>query len=509
MASTTARIHSLAQQLPQLALVVCAFAFSAEHAASTPAPLQSSRPTSRPTTLAEVAERPSVELSADEINLAALVSEARAVVEAGLELELPAELEVRYTTRDELSAELAGEAVTKHQLALTSPALDLGADDERAEIAMRPLASVVIAKHFPAERRVLVALDNLAASMAMIGFEAERATGLLRAVLVHELIHVADEQRFNWSAKLLECTTSQCVQSLAAVVEGHAQYVARDLCASAGWSADFEEYTSMIGFSPALGEGEGMAFLSRAMSVAFSFSYHSGEAFWQTIMAAGDENMEARAFASPPASVALISRPDWYLDPASRPESAYDLVRGTQYMADRVPADEWIATPIELTLPQLQEAIKILPEDERAAAEDAFQSAQLMVLQPKDAPQSAMFAGALIETKDTLGAAHWLTVQERVMRLKDEAMTEGSMRIVAADYQQLALPTGAGLHASKTVDFMGTEVDVDVLIFTSGSLMVELTASNHEIERQELIDTAVGMFAAAMKPDEPAAAQAK
>lgn len=319
---------------------------------------------------------------------------------------------------------------------------------------------------------------------------------MLRAVLVHELIHVVDDQRFAWSAGLLRCENNDQLQAFSAILEGHAQLLATRVCEAAGWRADLDTYTGLIGYSRPLGEGAGAELLARAHTVAISFAYHSGLTFWQHMLIHGGEGIEERIFKSPPNGVALISHPEWYLNPELRPERLYDLDRGLDILEDFISSKLWKATRVEITTAQIQVSLEVLGEAERKRSLESMVAMKAIVLQPIAAPMSAILQGVLYEQSDSVEAAFWLSMQERVMRIRDEKLKEGATKIISATYEEIVLDGATGLFVDKIVRFQGADVHVQVATLALGPLVVEFMASNHEVERKTLIETAVAMLKA-------------
>jgi hypothetical protein len=110
----------------------------------------------------------------------------------------------------------------------------------------------------------------------------------LRAILVHELVHLDDHHRFHFDGVLTSLKSTDQILAYNAVIEGHAQFVAREICAARGWGEGFEIYSASIGALPVQeDQGAGMALLLKVVSATVSASYVQGERFFVAIDKAG------------------------------------------------------------------------------------------------------------------------------------------------------------------------------------------------------------------------------
>lgn len=444
-------------------------------------------------------------------DLAELLQEAGVLVEADLSWKMPKTFDLSYVSVEEMQEALAKETLQKHLASKLGLAAEVSADEDLPASVTEPLANWVLAKYFPAEGKLLFVFENFHRSLLAVGLQPIDSKRLIRAVMVHELVHVADETKHQWSKRMLACDTSDTVAAMNSVIEGHAQVVARRICKAAGWAQDFDDYTSMIGFTASMGEGAAAELLARAISVNISFSYHSGEAFWKHVLSEGGVGIEARVFATPPDSVALISHPNWYLNPDLRPSLVYDLKRGLDKIRtfeSTGPGGNWTATEIEITTAQLAVSLAILGEEERDRALESVIHSNAMVLQPTAAPQSSLFQAVLYETGDSVQGARWLAMQEAVMRMRDETMKEGIIKIVSSTYEELVVGGASGLYVHKTVEYQGALIDVKSVVMALGPLNVEMTASAYEIDRETIIERATLVLAAVSESDESASDEA-
>src|SRR5262245_6039469 len=183
---------------------------------------------------------------------------------------------------------------------------------QTAEQYGRAFASFAYCKYSWSAKKVMVVLENW--NRQARAFDADELTEdeTVRAVLVHELVHAMDDAAQDVTACLLRCPTVDAVTGFNALFEGHAQHVARAVCASSGWSEGFDAFTAHIGALPRSGVDELSMQLLRGQSATVASAYNDGERFVAALDEHGGAELVARAFAAPP-DAETIFHPDWFI----------------------------------------------------------------------------------------------------------------------------------------------------------------------------------------------------
>ena len=185
----------------------------------------------------------------------AAFAEARTALEKECGAKLDASLTVRFATAAELSRRIAEENLPLARL--RQP------DEEHAKAEAQALgesaSTSMFAKYSWAPRELLVAPQALEDQARQFETPELTSDAALRALLVHELVHAWDDSLHGIPALLGHADSIDAANAAAAVLEGHAQFVARRVCKARGWSAGFDAYTGLIGKIPdsakQLGEG--------------------------------------------------------------------------------------------------------------------------------------------------------------------------------------------------------------------------------------------------------------
>ena len=390
---------------------------------------------------------------------------------------------VRFATKDEVAAILSVEL--ERQLIAR---MDAETAERLAAAGAQAYADALLAKYAFDQDEILVLADNIRFMEHGSGLPLT-SPNALRALLAHEFAHALAERRHGIAEKLLGLKSEDAVLAANAVIEGDAQFIARRICESKGWSEGFEAFTEIIGFIP---DNPDLDAATRHMveiiTSAAAAAYYQGEAFIAALHAAGGDAAIAGAFESLPGEMALIYNPEWYLDPSSRPVYDWDLDRGLQPFEARYEGGDWLIQKVSAARAQMEVAFNMLPAADVAPVLDGLMQNRMIVAQPKASPMSGIALAGLYEfdTRETSQA--FLKLQDRTSRKKDALMAEGETRIVGAQYTILDEGEWSGLHVAKQVAVAGQEVHVASVIAVQDRIGLEMTFSNVEITPAELIE---------------------
>jgi hypothetical protein len=402
--------------------------------------------------------------------LAALAAEGIPLVRDALGVEL-AGVEVRIGTRAEIEAAIVYESWPTLLRIVGDPAR---AEQQAAELA-REFAPFLLAKYVFESDDVLIQPEAFERVAARAGMPELLEEPCVRAVLLHEFVHAADDERHDFSRLFQGCRSTDALRAATAVVEGHAQLVARDLAERFGCVEGLATYTRAITAPPrALVESgdTGSQLALRTQSMLAASSYVDGEAFFVALRAAGGEEVVQRAFREPPADTVVIARPEWFLDPGSRPHAAFDLEPALDAFADELDGDGWTEQRISVSAADLRALLAPLaPEEVDALAATLRQNR----VHGSGTALGQQVSLALFEFGTAAEAAAYLEAYERMQRGRDEQMKEGVIRILSSDYETLGPPELDGVLVTKRIA-TPIHVDVTVLCATRGPLALELMA---------------------------------
>lgn len=430
----------------------------------------------------------SAQLSEDDVSVAFV--EARKAV-ADLLGHTPAlETPLTFTTAVEL-----GDAVAEENL----PALLLRQPERakarsEAELIGRQYAASAFAKYSWSQEEILVVLD----SWNELALQHQRPELLnaetVRAVLVHELVHALDDEAHDLAASALRCTTADLATGLNAVIEGHAQHVARAVCAQAGWSEGFEQFTAQLGAVRERGLDEATRQFLLAQGATLASAYHDGERFVAALEASGGRELVARAFQTPPDGETIL-HPQWFIDPASRPLLRYDAEPALERFLQAFPTESWSSTRFSLTPVQVASGLALLPAESVQRIQASLRSARAITLQLTVAPGERSVVMAVLEFDSSASAEAYLVSAGELARIKDERMKSGQTRILSATYTDLELEGGRGLLAEKRVKSGAQEFEVASLDLQRGMLVLETVLSVAPMEREAHIALAKASLA--------------
>lgn len=163
----------------------------------------------------------------------------------------------------------------------------------------------VLAIYAPKIQQILVHDKNLQKYLQSQNAEAKKA---VQALLIHELVHASDDQRYNAFEK--HALTYQEVFAKSAVIEGHAQWQTRKICAQHNCNAAFSELNKYM-FNAGAPDDPALKYVQGRSFKNLEFVYKEGERFIDQIKKRKNgESVLELAFAKPPRDSIQIIDPD-------------------------------------------------------------------------------------------------------------------------------------------------------------------------------------------------------
>ena len=356
---------------------------------------------------------------------------------------------LRLSTRDQLQAILTRElrpqlAATGQEAALETSA----AFTARALIAKYEFDTHVI--HLLPERFEDEDLPLLGG--------AEPSLDFFRVLFAHEAAHAHDIPRYGWGEKLGKVESADALKALDALMEGHAQFVAKRVAAAWGIPEAFDTLTSAILEMPEV-EQEILRMVLEVLHAELTFSYVRGHAFVEAVHAAkGDAGLEAM-LREPPRSTRWIEHPEQALDPDATGPSV-DLVRALDAFAALAGDPRWSTvknrvkeSTLEVLRPQVPEAMR---EDFLRGLVDGH------VLVGQIPAEQRQVVVMLLAFEEASQALRFLEIERAVQEARDEAELPDGTAILEARYEEGAGSEGrlAGFRADKRISIGPLELDV-------------------------------------------------
>jgi len=181
---------------------------------------------------------------------------------------------------------------------------------DRAQQAL-PLAALALPAKYVADKHIILfAPRSLEIAAFLAEIPPQRLLAAFRAITIHESVHAIDHARYAQGDSLQACRNEGELLCWSAMSEGHAQQIARRVCADAGLNEGFADIARLVhddeshrAAPPAL----------RAALVSLAFPYVEGERFLDAVAERqGDAAVDA-LLRSPPSRPAEIERPDlWF-----------------------------------------------------------------------------------------------------------------------------------------------------------------------------------------------------
>jgi hypothetical protein len=413
------------------------------------------------------------------------------LVEKATGVSLQKEVPLRLTTSKELE-----QILLKEQEPIFLAQMD---DKKMARDALEAychnMATGLMAKYSMQEGAVLVCPENLDLTAELIDEPGLKTREALCAILAHEYVHAADQIKYGFFEKLLSLKKTSRILSMNAVMEGHAQFVARAICKNAGWSNAFEAFTRSVGKMPELKEGEeALKLILRVNLAANATAYYDGEKFIRAINEEGGDSAVERAFREPPLDTEYIYNPSWFLHPEKRTFTQYNFESALDLFGRTFDEESWTSRKVDLMKPQLEAGMSLLPEEDISRILKNLIKCRLIILNPKSAPASRMVAANFSESNSPAEAAFFSEANERLVKIKDEKMKEGVVRILSAKYDRIQHENWLGLYYAKTINANGVQAKVTGILGRRDSLCLEVLFSGEEASREKLIEIGTTLF---------------
>ena len=415
------------------------------------------------------------DLSGEE--LAAMGAEAFALVKKSYETELES-VTFRFGTAEEIA-----EILKEENIAVMARTLPEGTDqeviEETAEQFSESISDALLAKFSLGENEVLVNLEVFFRLDEEFGLTGLASHEVLQAVLVHEAVHAIDDVEFSL-AKLEELIVdADSSQTVNALIEGHAQFRSRRVCADHGMTAAFERFSSAISFVPETDDPVD-ALLMATYVAQMTFWYEEGERFFLAVHAAKGEEGVREVFEAPPTESVFISQPDWYLDPSSRPEAEFDLEERLGVIIDLSSKSDRTLTKMKLLKPQIVAGLALLPEVEVESVLAELQDNLMAFYQGRD----DLFSVGIFSMSSAVWSRSFFDLEEELLYAKDEAMSEGDIRIVSSEYEEIregvqygdaVAGNFEGLYCKKMMEAGPMEMEIANLVAVRGRTVIEVS----------------------------------
>ncbi|MCB9892515.1 MAG: hypothetical protein H6833_12760 [Planctomycetes bacterium] len=364
-----------------------------------------------------------------------------------------------------------------------------GGEDQVRSFA-RSMARALFAKYAFATREILFLPNNLQRIAELLEAPEVNGPDCVFAILVHEMVHAADHDTWlDPDVLFATFSTQEQVTAYNAVLEGHAQHIARRICARLGKTEAFESFTRLIGtLPPPEDEDDPAAELMMRVSVAaMASAYYDGERFMATLEKEGGKKAVERAFRHPPQDVMEIFEPQWFLKPESKPERLFDLGNALAFLEARFPEETWRRQRLSVTPAQILASISGFVEAEQAEGlKRALRRVELLMVADKDDANRVM-TFALVECKSPTDAMTFHSVNSKVLKVKDERFKKGPIQILESSYEESVKDGQPFLAGRKIMENRGDRGEVFTLLSTRKALAVEFSYINVEVDTNDAI----------------------
>jgi len=405
---------------------------------------------------------------------AAIVQARFAEAVAAVEQECGVRFETPPTLRISTSAEVR--KIVRAELAELPTSLGLG---DLSPFVIDAHVAALLAKYELATHVVHVVPETVETISGLLGVELG-SEAVLRVVLAHECTHALDFRRFPWRELRTKVSGESELAAFDAIVEGHAQFVAKRVAATWRLSGAFDTFTKAIGAVPD-DLPEAFRSLFRAMASEATFGYWKGAAFLEAVAAEVGGEGVLRALTTPPKTTREIEHPEEWLHPELA-TSGLDPTPALTALQALVPSPPWIVQQMSLLEDTVRSQLADAPADEVAKALGGFREAKGLVAK---GIEMEMLVVLCMRCSTQAQAQALVAVDRRASEAKDAKLKTGLVRVTSAEYVEGAGSDGrwGGFTVAKRVTAGPTTLPVTTAVFAAGDFAFEVAVSGREVER--------------------------
>lgn len=395
--------------------------------------------------------------------------EALAAVEQECGVKFDVRPTVRISTREDVRKIVRAEL---DQLPKASGLGDLSPLLLDAEVAG------VLAKYELDAHVVHVVPETVEANSGLLGVDLGTEEGL-RVVLAHECTHALDFRRFSWGELRKRISGPAELSAFGAIVEGHAQRVARRIASTWNLAPAFDAFTKAIDAVPD-GVPEFFRPLFRGMASHATFAYRRGEAFLAAVAAEAGDAGVLRALTTPPKTTREIEHPAEWLHPELA-STGLDPAPALSALGALVPSPPWIVQQMDVLEGTIEAQLADAPSDEVAAALRGFREAKGFVAKGLE---METFAVVCMRCSTTAQAQALVAVDRRASEAKDAKLKTGLVRVASSEYAEGTGSGGrwGGWTVRKRIQAGPKTLSVTTAVFPAGAFAFEVLISGRVVE---------------------------
>lgn len=401
-------------------------------------------------------------------------------------------LQIQFATPDDIAAALRSE-----QKVLFA---DLMSDAWYADAALQHYSSnaaeAMLGKYAIEHDAILVNPRLVSRLFADRRNDTEFMREVYLALFAHEAMHAVQERRYDLDGSLAALEGIGEQVALDAVIEGHAQFGARRVCAQIGCSEGFAALTDKL-VDWEHHSDAAVAQSRRMASARTAFSYVEGEAFVTLLHRHGGETLVDQAWAKPPSDPWVIAHPASYDKP--RPLK-HDMERAARQLSSEFPPEQWVhmrsvALPNELAVYMSQ-----LPAAEAEHMMDQHRQHISVSLLDKQNPDKGAPSIEFIQCDTPKASQRYVEIMQDRLRMLDASDQSSARQTVSQHYQQVDLDGAEGFYREAKWQVGGSTIAVKNLMISRDELTIHVAGRNLEYSKDELM--ALGQRLLAMSASE-------
>ncbi len=350
------------------------------------------------------------------------------------------------------------------------------------------LSRLLMGKLAIGQNKIYIVPENIRRLNDMLTERSILSKRFLKILLIHELVHVQDDQYYDLRSFFTGVKTHSDMLVREAVVEGHAQYITKKVMARLGQKKDFEKFKEVV-TSPPSRETSLKAYMKRVFSSNLRFSYKQGHAFWKTLHKKNVTPLPERVFQNPPSSSAMISTPEYYLNPdtynLSGVKSKIDTM--VQTVKKTFSTDKWSSRALKIQRHKLKTALSLLPAEAAVRGLQKFQTGKVLMVKSKQENQS-VYSLSFLAFDHHAAARQFFALEKEVLDAKKKKFQSQSVQFVGESREKKKFGDTAFINVYD-LKIRGQEVTTTTLVILKNQYVFELnlTVQGNEEDRSEAL----------------------
>jgi len=367
--------------------------------------------------------------------------------------------------------------------------------EDAADVAQKradAMAPMLLGKWGFQDQKIFLLPRRVEPVLSLLGLEKEYEQAIVKLVVAHELVHALQDQEVELAERFARTSDTDAAAAFNALIEGHAVFVADQVGRQLGLTPDEIEATNRL-LAGDVSLGDPMVdMLGQMAGAVYEQIYLGGAKFSAYHHEQGGTERLWEIFEAPPSSTAMIARPESY---ATGAEENPDLSQALQGLESLLGEGPWTVQHVDVGNVQLASVYGAMEATDREKILDQVVQTQALVASKPD-NRNQMGSISLIRLRDAEFAGDYIQILKRFAEVNTEKIGQSPLieitRLEILDVEDFECDAGQMIFLDMLV--LGSEVSQRIFRVVRNGVMVELIASELDLDDQALLSLAEEAF---------------